>query len=219
MENYSWESRFSFPWEKCEKMTKDVMEYLSDAHRIIDIGFGRGYVLSQLRETYPEKELVGLDIIPRCLNSGISSMRGSIENLPYKSDSFDGVICTFVLDYVDREKSIGEIRRILKENRKAVLLFHHPEGCILRLLTEELMENPEDKTLRYFVNTLNSNIFKSSQEFEKFMRNSMLIDYLATYFFEPKDSTKKEEKDIVCYAAHLINKNPIWNIIPEPTEK
>ena len=197
---------FIFPWEKCEDMTKRVIDYLGDRDRIIDVGYEDGYLLKKIRETYPQKELVGVDILKEkefTKESNIHSLVGNIENLPLSTDSFDGLICTFVLDYVDKQKAIDEIQRILKFNGKAVVYLHHPNSGLIGKFKEGLSQQPKNGELKYYIDTLESNVFKNDKECENYFRKRMLIERLGLWSgVDSKDDTRKE----YCFELFLRNK-------------
>ena len=110
--------------EKCEqKILTDIEEDLTDS--ILEIGCGRGRTIKIISEKYPLKNVTGLDIV---INSKLKKeaksivfKEGSAEELPFKDNSFDTVICTHVLEHlVDYHKAIKEIRRVAK--RKFIII-------------------------------------------------------------------------------------------------
>jgi len=211
--NYPQNLRFAFPWEKCGDMVGEVIKYLQDAQSIVDIGYGNGYLLKVLREKYPQKELLGVEIIHRYpwpKESNIHALSGSTESLPFLNNTFDAVISTFVLDYVDKERAVDEIKRILRYDGKAVLFLHHPKSGLVDKFRKELEANPEDTELRYYIDTLSSNIFKSDEGCERFFGRKMLIEQFGCW--EGGD-TKGETKRNYCYDIFLRNRAPIWNFI------
>ncbi|NIM46976.1 MAG: methyltransferase domain-containing protein [Candidatus Aenigmarchaeota archaeon] len=186
---------------------KGVIDYLGDRHRIIDIGYGNAHLLKKLREVYPQKEPVGIEILRRkqwTEESNIHNLMGSLEHLPFSSGSFDGLICTFVLDYIDKQKAIEEIQRVLRFDGKAAVYLHHPNSGLIDKFKKELFEDPENSELKYYVDTLESNIFKSVEECEKFFERKMLIEQLGLWNgSDSKDDTKKE----YCFELFLRNRN------------
>lgn len=45
----------------------------------------------------------------------------NIEDICFKDNSFDWIICNYVLQYVDDRKAIGEMKRVLKPNGKMLI--------------------------------------------------------------------------------------------------
>ena len=95
---------------------------LSDAKRILEIGFGNGRQLQLLIERYPDAELYGIDISDDMLAVASERLGGragltvaDAGNLPYESDFFDGVITTDTCYFWnDPRKVLSEINRVLK---------------------------------------------------------------------------------------------------------
>src|SRR5262245_2870942 len=90
--------------------------------RVLDAGCGTGYNLRWLRENYASS-VVGLDCSPLalefCRSRGERELvRASIADLPLASGSFDLVISfevvTQLREGTDRERSLGELRRVLR---------------------------------------------------------------------------------------------------------
>lgn len=211
--NYPQNLRFTFPWEKCGDMVEGIIKYLQDAQNIADIGYGNGYLLKILKEKYPQKELVGAEIIHKYhwpKESNIHVLVGGTENLPFPNNTFDAVISTFVLDYVDKERAVDEIKRVLKYDGKAVLFLHHPKSGLVDKFRKELEENLENTELRYYIDTLGSNIFKNDAECERFFGRKMLIEQFGCW--EGAD-VRGETKRNFCYEIFLRNRAPIWNFV------
>ncbi|MGC9188658.1 MAG: methyltransferase domain-containing protein [Sulfurihydrogenibium sp.] len=83
----------------------------------LDLGCGTGILSSLLN-----KNIVGLDIsfnmakIYKTKNEKV--VVGDIENIPFKSKTFDFAVSNFALHWVDVEKGFKEISRVLKEEGK-----------------------------------------------------------------------------------------------------
>ena len=88
---------------------------------VLDLGSGTGAA---------EKQLVGYEVTALdpdermlSLNNFSNKIVGSAEDLPFDDKSFDNVYCAFVWRNVsDTDKAFGEIRRVLKDEGKFVLL-------------------------------------------------------------------------------------------------
>ena len=71
-----------------------------------------------------------------------------VTNLPYEDNSFDLVICNHVLEHVkDDIKAMTEIRRVLKENGRAVLQV--PISLLLTKTDEEKVDTAEEREKRF----------------------------------------------------------------------
>jgi len=103
-------------------ISKYIDNVQSKSIKILDIGVGLGRILQKIKNTFPEKELelYGIDISIGYLSvaktKGIEVSCANIEDLPYKDNLFDIIICTDVLEHViDLNLSIKEVKRVLKD--------------------------------------------------------------------------------------------------------
>jgi SAM-dependent methyltransferase len=85
-------------------------------HSVADIGCGTGVLLNHIRNGNGKLErLAGVDFVIDDASklSGIEYFAARIENLPFKDNEFDTVVCTHVLEHVlDFRKSLAELRRV-----------------------------------------------------------------------------------------------------------
>jgi ubiquinone/menaquinone biosynthesis C-methylase UbiE len=129
---------------------------------ILDIGFGNGFMLRQIAELKPEK-LFGVDISEDMLHVAqrknalqiksrkMELLLANAENLPFKNDFFDKIYTVnTVYFWNDFEKTVAEIRRVLKHNgvflntfyERAVLeRLHHSSNDIYRKFTTKELKN------------------------------------------------------------------------------
>lgn len=96
--------------------------------KVIDVGCGTGEMLEVL-DKYKFKAF-GLDVSLKMLEAIANSVighklpliNGEIEALPFKDESFDGLICAGVIEYLNEdEKALQEIARILKPGGFAII--------------------------------------------------------------------------------------------------
>ena len=98
---------------------------LPHGSRVVDLGCGSGVFTELLqREGY---ESVGLDISPRLVAlgrkkyPGLELLEGDAENLPFKSDSLDGVLLSgLVHHFPDPRRLAAEVHRVLKRGGRFV---------------------------------------------------------------------------------------------------
>jgi len=114
-------------WEEMENSTlflisKYIYNVLNKSIKILDIGVGLGRILQKIKNTFPEKELelygidISIDYLSVAKTKGIEVSCSNIEDLPYKDNFFDIIICTDVLEHViDLNLSIKEVKRVLKD--------------------------------------------------------------------------------------------------------
>lgn len=113
--NYSKYPRECYPY---------VINALSEIEfdSVLDLGCGTGSVLVSLLEKKPEIHAYGLDlsdemlvIARQKLEKRAELVQGDSENLPYKDNSFDVVMCTESFHhYPHPSKALKEINRVLK---------------------------------------------------------------------------------------------------------
>lgn len=102
-----------FPSERAYK--NDFIK-LADCEKILDLGCGFGYFISN-----DPNKIIGIDInsqsIRQCRGKRYKAVIGSVIELPFKSGSFDGVHCAHLIEHFnifDVYKVITEASRVLK---------------------------------------------------------------------------------------------------------
>jgi len=95
----------------------------------LDIGFGSGIFLPELANR--SKNLTAIDVhdhvdlVKKVIDSrNISAnlIKANILNMPFADNSFDGILCLGVLQYVkDTPKAIKEIKRVAKPGAKIII--------------------------------------------------------------------------------------------------
>jgi 2-polyprenyl-3-methyl-5-hydroxy-6-metoxy-1,4-benzoquinol methylase len=113
-------------WKTMEKSTFDLLvKYARTRDKVLDVGVGLG----RLSEMLSDYERYGMDIALSYLEiakkKGIEVCMSLVEDMPYKKNYFDIVVCTDVLEHVlDFNLSIKKILTILKP--KGVLVIRVP---------------------------------------------------------------------------------------------
>ncbi len=93
---------------------------------VLDVGCGEGYTLARLQSEKIGTKFEGIDnmddaiALAHKVHPKLEVKKGDIYELPYKSNSFDLVICTEVLEHLDNPKKA--YRELLRVSRKYVLL-------------------------------------------------------------------------------------------------
>lgn len=104
-------------WIESENSTKVlILKYAENGYRILDVGVGLGRLLSLLPSSF---EKYGMDISMNYLKiaqrKGIEVCCSLVEDMPYKKDTFDMVVCTDVLEHVlDLNLACNKILSVLK---------------------------------------------------------------------------------------------------------
>jgi SAM-dependent methyltransferase len=110
-------------WEELEDSTAELIKkYSKDKDKILDIGVGTGRLLGR----FPGLNRYGLDIsidyLKRSKNLGIDVCMSRIEDMPYREQFFDLVVCTDVLEHVfDLNYCIEKILSVLKNDGLLIL--------------------------------------------------------------------------------------------------
>lgn len=106
------------------------------ADRILDVGCGEGVGLNHLQSKNIGKYLEGIDyskealILAKKFYPSLKFRQGDIYKLPYRENEFDLVICSEVLEHLDKpEKAVGEMKRVTNK----FLLFSVPNEPIFRI--------------------------------------------------------------------------------------
>ena len=115
----------------------------------LDVATGTADIPLEMCKRHPKPmQIVGMDFSLSMLKLGnkkisnnnlskdIKLIPGSAENIPFKDQSFDGVITSFgVRNFTDAKKGLQEMHRILKPKGKIVVLeFSFPKNMILQWL-------------------------------------------------------------------------------------
>ena len=127
-----------------------VSEFQSFGNKaFLDVATGTADIPLEIGKRYPKPtQIVGMDFSLSMLKLGnkkisdnklsktIKLIPGSAENIPFKDQSFDGVITSFgVRNFTDAKQGLREMHRILKPHGKIVVLeFSFPKNIILQWL-------------------------------------------------------------------------------------
>jgi SAM-dependent methyltransferase len=90
--------------------------------RVLDVGAGQSPYRFLLDAS--QTEYIGIDIVDAekfdYVNAGITPFNG--EDIPFESASFDGVICTEVLEHVEHyQRLIDELHRVMKTGSAGII--------------------------------------------------------------------------------------------------
>jgi 2-polyprenyl-3-methyl-5-hydroxy-6-metoxy-1,4-benzoquinol methylase len=100
--------------------------------KILEVGCGSGWLLSRLQS--PQRELYGMDIsgsaarIAKVHATEASTCAANATTLPFKSNSFDWLICLEVLEHIEGDEVIKECLRVLKPGGKALFSVPNAKG-------------------------------------------------------------------------------------------
>lgn len=105
-----------------------ALRFIGEGDRfLVDLGCGEGITLERVRNTFPDKRVVGIDFLDRnveiCRAHGLPAEKGDLYHLPLAGDSVDVVLFLEVLEHLHHpDRALREIHRILKLGGKAVVI-------------------------------------------------------------------------------------------------
>ena len=135
------------------EMCKDDYPYISseldkeDYHDLLDCGCGTGPMISLLYEKDATKHYTGLDITPRMIEvgksknlEGVDWIVGDCENLPFKENSFDVIICSNSFHhYPNPQKFFDSVRKVLRPGGRLILQDYTAPKVVLWLMNHTEM--------------------------------------------------------------------------------
>ena len=100
-----------------EVRIRALMDLMPPGVRVLEIGARDGRVTAPLSHRF--SSLVALDMRRPDLDlEGVGVVQGDVRNLPFESGSFDGVVCTEVLEHVpsaDLDRACRELVRVTRD--------------------------------------------------------------------------------------------------------
>jgi len=108
--------------EKFEKLRKFVGFKKSDF--VLDVGCGTGSITNEIKKNV--KFVIGIDVsigmVKLAKKKGIICVVADAENLPFKRDVFDKVICiTTIQNIENQEKGMNEMERVCKKKGMVII--------------------------------------------------------------------------------------------------
>jgi demethylmenaquinone methyltransferase / 2-methoxy-6-polyprenyl-1,4-benzoquinol methylase len=115
----------------------EIIRAVGDRSYILELACGTGILSSMLARR--DKNVAGIDLIFEYLRAARRKLdapiaQGTAEVLPYRSESFDAIVSSYLAKYVDIQEVIDECWRVLRPG--GVVVFHdftYPSGLISSL--------------------------------------------------------------------------------------
>ncbi len=175
---------------------------------IIDMGCGTGEITYKISKNNLNN-ILGIDISNNCISmakknfKNIKFIVGDIENTKLKKGSVDIIfLCGILHHFINYEKVIREINRILKNNGKVFIFEPNAKNPVLWLFRDEKspfnsnnMRTPNEK----FV--IKEDIKKN---FEKFNFNIIVLDGISNISYS-KEYFKRLFSSPLCYLVYPYN--------------
>ncbi len=108
---------------------------------ILDAGCGEGFITRQLKDVCQTANVIGLDgaeealDIARSNNKDIQFVQGNLYALPFEDGTFDLVVCSEVLEHLEKPKrAVEELKRVAKMSI-LITVPREPWFCIGNLVS------------------------------------------------------------------------------------
>lgn len=195
----AWEEEYKHLKWGCAGSLAHIIKHISINDNILDAGCGSGRHLYPLSEKY---RVTGIDIAQNALlnaknyldnqNKKANYVIANINNLPFRKDSFDVIICLGVLQHLllpARITAVDELCRVLKKDG---LIFFEVFGTHdMRFGGTEIEKNTFMRTCEIYYH------YFSKQEIEKLFSKCKIIE-IDDKISEKKYAGKK-------YIRHMIS--------------
>lgn len=152
-------------WNKRDQLALSLVR--SFDRSLVDIGCGEGVTLEKMHQLFPDRKVLGIDILSEnieiCRRHGCIAEIGNVYDLQLPSASIDFVLFMEVIEHLEHfEMAIQEIHRVLVPNGRLVIVFPNDKVFkIARILTLRFREAAYDpghvrqwapQNMRYFLN-------------------------------------------------------------------
>ena len=136
--------------EKYQQIIRDeewyaIKQYISLNSNFLDVGCGAGYAMQKAKEAFnyscygiePDFGGHGVGRFVKDMVKEQKIVQGFSESLPYENQSFDVVYSSHVLEHVnDEQKSLGEMRRVLKDNGFLIIGMPTTTMTVIRIFSQ-----------------------------------------------------------------------------------
>jgi ubiquinone/menaquinone biosynthesis C-methylase UbiE len=111
---------------------------IQDGMRVLEIATGSGEMFRRLVKANPSGQTFGLDLSPKMAartqdrvskkfpNAFARCQAVDARHLPFREDTFDAVVCCYLLELLSHEDIMGtlsEVRRVMRRNAKATMVL------------------------------------------------------------------------------------------------
>jgi ubiquinone/menaquinone biosynthesis C-methylase UbiE len=177
----------AFAWNRRNAALNDAvfdMLALEPSDRVLEIGFGGGYLLGRMSMIVTDGLLAGVDVSPamvalcenrfrtRIREGKLELKRAAAESLPYPPKSFSKVCSTNSIFYwQDVGRAISEIERVLKPGGILVLCFTSKDSLAKRNFARniQLVEANEIQALLAAVEFQDIRTLRSADQYRRFI--------------------------------------------------
>jgi SAM-dependent methyltransferase len=170
---------------------KNVLRHFGDIRgkTVLDAGSGSGWVTRLLAQTFPDADIIGVDINPRyvdyaqrkaadlCLDN-VRYVLGDLQDIPLDTGCIDVVWSQYVLYFVpDPQAAVNEFKRVTRSKGRVMVAVHERTLC---------QNHPEDPKLQPLIDRLISEILPGwqSKALPDMLRRAGLAEIDADISFE-----------------------------------
>lgn len=117
-------------WVELENSTRDIItKYIKKGDKILDVGVGMGRLLSSFT-TYDRYGMdISFDYLKIARSKGIEVCLALVEDIPYKKNFFDIIVCTDVLEHVlDLNQTCRNILSVLNDTGFLIVRVPYKEN-------------------------------------------------------------------------------------------
>jgi len=113
---------------------REIIKAVGSRNSVLELACGTGILSLMLANT--GKNVIGIDLTFEYLRASKRKLKaaiaqGTAEVLPYKSESFDAVVSSYLAKYVDIQRTVNECWRVLRPGGVAVFQdFTYPKGAM-----------------------------------------------------------------------------------------
>ena len=139
--------------QKITSIAREAVRNAGSESLILDAGCGEGFLSCLISNDVPYAKVIGIDAsadairMAGALNKEICFQQGDIYKMPFADKMFDLVVCTEVLEHLDKpNQAVQELLRVAK-NAVLISVPNEPWFCLGNLLTLKnikRMGNPTD---------------------------------------------------------------------------
>ena len=125
---------------------RTIIEHCADqVGSILDVGCGKGYLLSQVQQAYPAIKLQGADFVNRQLPGNIPFVQAEATRLPFADQTFDLVLCTHTIEHIYKARDlVKELKRVA---RKKIIIITPKQRYFYYTLDEHVLFFPQKELL------------------------------------------------------------------------
>lgn len=135
-------------YDLCKKDYPFILEEIEKEpfETLLDAGCGPAPMIYLLAEKYPDKHYTGIDLTPAMIDAARSKhipnaefVVGDCENLPFKENSFDIIICSMSAHhYPNIQNFFDSVSRCLKPNGRFILRDMTSDNKMIRWMVRNI---------------------------------------------------------------------------------